>query len=121
MEKLHTSKAFLKMAGDRRHTPHPTPMDPPLAISYKSHPKSLAYFSHLAPLILFLFNKKQSQKERTRGGWHNVPLNTLLTALHIFRDMILIGKKSTIVFSAIDKLVAFMRGFMRGAGGPGPP
>ena len=34
MEKLYTSKTFLKMAGGRIHTPHPTPLDPPLAISY---------------------------------------------------------------------------------------
>ena len=33
-------------------------------------------------------------------------LNTLLTALHLLRDMIIIGKESTIVFSAIDELVA---------------
>ena len=35
-------------------------------------------------------------------------LNTLLTALlpHLFPDMIMIGKESTIAFSAIDKLVA---------------
>ena len=32
-------------------------------------------------------------------------LNTLLRALHLFRDMIIIGKESTIAFSAIDKLV----------------
>ena len=25
MEKLHASKVFLKMAGKRMHTPHPTP------------------------------------------------------------------------------------------------
>ena len=30
-------------------------------------------------------------------------LNTLLTALHLFRDMIIIGKESTIVFSAIER------------------
>ena len=35
-----------------------------------------------------------------------LPLNTLLTALHLFRNMIIIGKESTIAFSAIDKLVA---------------
>ena len=62
MEKLYTSKAFLKMAGGKMHTPHPTPLDPSLAISYRNHQKSLAYFSHLAPLILFFFAKKQSQK-----------------------------------------------------------
>ena len=33
MEKLYSSKAFLKMAGERMHTPYPTPMDPPLAIA----------------------------------------------------------------------------------------
>ena len=43
MEKLFTSKAFLKMTGRRTHTPHPTPLDPPLAISYGNYQKSLAY------------------------------------------------------------------------------
>ena len=62
MEKLYTSKAFLKMAGEKMHTPHPTPLDPHLAISYRNHQKSLAYFSHLALLILFIFTKKPSQK-----------------------------------------------------------
>ena len=96
------------MAGGRRHTPHPTPLDPPLAISYKNHQKSLAYFSHLAPLISFCFTKRQSQEEKTGGGDGTtlLPLNTLLTALHRFRDMIIIKKESTIAFSAIDKLVA---------------
>ena len=55
MEKLYASKAFLKMADGKMHTSHPTPLDPPLAISYRNHQKSLAYFSHLAPLILFFF------------------------------------------------------------------
>ena len=32
------------------------------------------------------------------------PLNTVLTSLHLFRDMIPIRKESSIVFSAIDKL-----------------
>ena len=64
MEKLYTSKTFLKMAGGRTHTPHPTP----LAISYRNHHKSLAYFSHLAPLILFFFTKRQSQKEGVGHG-----------------------------------------------------
>ena len=35
MEKLYTSKTFLIKAGGRRHTPHPAPLDPLLAISYK--------------------------------------------------------------------------------------
>ena len=29
------------------HTPHPTPLDSLLAISYRNHQKNLAYFSHL--------------------------------------------------------------------------
>ena len=67
MEKLYTSKVFLKMASGRMHTPHPTPLNPPLAISYRKNQKSLAYFSHLAPSILFFFAKRHNQK----GGGHN--------------------------------------------------
>ena len=64
MKKLYrpTSKTFLKIAGGRMHTPYPTALDPPLAISYRNHQKSLRYFSPLAPLILFFFLKSQSQK-----------------------------------------------------------
>ena len=51
------------------HTSHPTPLNAPLAISYRNHQKSLAYFSHLAPLVLFFCAKKQSQK---RGGYGTV-------------------------------------------------
>ena len=51
------------------HTPHPTPLDPSLAISYRNHEKSMAYFSYLAQLILFLFAKRQSQK----GGHGPIP------------------------------------------------
>ena len=63
MEKLYTSKTFLKMAGGRMHTPHPTP----LAINYRNHQKSLAYFSQLAPLVLFFFAKRQSEKGGRRS------------------------------------------------------
>ena len=106
MEKLCTSKTFLKMAGGSRavdlggpsvyqgepkfeikHWPlaplgagpgweDAYPSSYPLAISYRSHQKSLAYFSHLVPLILFFFTKRQSQKEG--GAWQNVPLNYAL-------------------------------------------
>ena len=58
MEKLYTSKTFLKMAGGTMHTPHPTS----LAISYRNHQKSLVYFSHLAPLILFFLLKGKVKK-----------------------------------------------------------
>ena len=61
MEKLHTSKAFLRIAGGRMHTPHLTFLYPPLAISYRNHPKSLAYFSHLALLFLFILLKVESK------------------------------------------------------------
>ena len=83
MEKLYrpTSKAFLKMAGERIHTPHPTPLDPPLAISHRNHQKSLAYFSHLAPLILFFFTKRQS-KGRAMAQYTLPPLNTLLLPIN---------------------------------------
>ena len=53
------------------HIPHPTPLDSLLAISYRNRQKNLADFSHLltwAPLVLFFFTKKQSQKG---GAWHN--------------------------------------------------
>ena len=76
MEKLYrpTSKTFLIMADGKMHTPHSTPLDPPLAISYKKHQKSLAFFSQLASLVLFLFTKKQSQNGGGGGGaWHNGP------------------------------------------------
>ena len=105
MKKLYTSKTFSKMAGGRRYTPHSTPLDLPLAISYRNHQISLAYFSHFAPLIVLFVMKKQSL-ERTEGGVAQCPPYTLLTALHLFRDMIIIGKESTIVFRAIDKSVA---------------
>ena len=55
MEKLYTSKTFLKLPGGRLHTPYSIPLDPPLAISYRNHQKSLSHFSHLAPLFLFSF------------------------------------------------------------------
>ena len=62
MEKLYTLKAFLEMAGGRMHAPHPTPLYPPLAISYRNHQKSVAYFSHLVPLILFFLLKSIVKK-----------------------------------------------------------
>ena len=75
----YASKTFLKMAGGRMHVPHSTPLDSPVAISFSNHQENLAYFSHLlAPLVLFFFTKRQSQKG---GPWHNgPPLNTLLRA-----------------------------------------
>ena len=61
MKNLHTSKKIFIMAGGWMHT-SPTPLDPPLAMSYRNHQKSLAYFSHLAPLVLFFFTRRRSEK-----------------------------------------------------------
>ena len=68
MKKLYTSKTFLKMAGGRMHTLHPILLDPPLVISYWNYQKSVAYFIHLAPSVLFFFTKRQSKKEGGGGG-----------------------------------------------------
>ena len=43
---------------------------PPLAISYRNHQKSLAYFSHLAPLILLFLSKG---KVKRWGGMAQCP------------------------------------------------
>ena len=69
MEKLYTSKTFLKMAGGRTPTPHRTSLDPLVAISYGNCQKSSAYFSHLTPLVLFFFTEKQSQKGEGMAQW----------------------------------------------------
>ena len=63
----------------------------------------------LGTIILFFFTKRQSQNGRTRG-MAQCPSpskkNTLLTALHLFRDMVITGEVSTAAFSAIHKLLA---------------
>ena len=79
MEKLHSSKTFLKMVGGRMQTPHPTPLDSPITISYRSLQKNLAYFSHLAPLVLFFLLK--GRVRRGEGNGTKAPsLNKLLRA-----------------------------------------
>ena len=69
MKKLYTSKIFLKMAGGKMHTPYFTPRNPPLTVSNRDHQKSLTYFSYLAPLVLFFFTNRHSQ----RGAWQYLP------------------------------------------------
>ena len=71
------------MAGESMHISHSTPLDSPLAISYRNHLKNLAYFSHLAPLVLFFFTKRPSQKGRGHGTMAS-PLNMLQSA--VFRQ-----------------------------------
>ena len=56
------------MAGRRMHAPHPTPLDPSLAINYINHQESLRSFSHLAPLTLFFLLK--SRVKNGGGGEH---------------------------------------------------
>ena len=64
------------------HTHHFNPLDPLLAISLRNH----TYFSHLAPLILFFFTKRRSQKGG--GAWHNAPQNTLMiTRLEFIKNL----------------------------------
>ena len=87
MEKLYTSYTFLKMAGGKMHTPYPISLYPPPAICYRNHQKSLAYFSHLAPLIL-CFLLKGRVRRGGEGALLNAPsppyLNTLLLGLASF-------------------------------------
>ena len=70
MEKLCTLKTFLKMAGGRMHTPHPTPLDPRLGVSYRTHQNSMVRFSHLVPLVLFFLLKSRVKRGET---WNNAP------------------------------------------------
>ena len=58
--KIVCMKTLLKMAGGKMPTPHPILVDPPLALSCRNHQKSLAYFSHLVPLIFFFFTRRLS-------------------------------------------------------------
>ena len=107
MEKLYwpTSKTFSKMADERMHTPHPTSLDQPLAIRYNNHKKSVAYiFQSLGTINFVPFNQKAESKKGAMAQC--LPLNALLTSLHLFRYIIITGKESSIAFSAIDKLVA---------------
>ena len=86
MKKLYrpTSKTFLKIAGGRIYTAHPTPLDPSLTISYRNHQKNPIYFSHLAPLVLFFYSKRQGQKEGMAQCLPpiNTPLCTMFKVRH---------------------------------------
>ena len=71
MEKLYASKTFLKMAGGRMHIPHPTPLDSPLTISYRTIKRIWHISVTFGTISIVLFTKRQSQKG---GVWHNGPL-----------------------------------------------
>ena len=62
MEKLYLPKTLLKTASEGNAYPYPTPLDPYLVISHKNHQESLAYFSQLAPFVLF-YEKAKSKGE----------------------------------------------------------
>ena len=64
------------MAGGRVHTSHSTPMDPPLAISYRNHQKSLQPLGTIS-FVLFLL-KGRVKKGGGGKAWHDALLNTLL-------------------------------------------
>ena len=66
MEKLCASKTFFEMAGGGMHTLVLPPGSAP-GHSYRNHQKILAYFSHLAPLVFFLFYLKAESKGRGVG------------------------------------------------------
>ena len=66
--KIVLSKTLLEKTGGKdTYTSHPSPLDPPMAISYKNHQKGLAYFSHWHHV--FSFTKRESQK----GGHGTMP------------------------------------------------
>ena len=107
MEKLYISKTFSKMTGGRSIL---LILPPWIAPGHKLQTPSNKYgiFQSLGTINSVIFHKRQSQEGKTEVGDGTMPspLNTLLTALHLFRVIIIIGKESTIAFSAIDKLVA---------------
>ena len=65
MEKLYTTKAFLKTAGGSMHIAYSSPCPPVSARGHKLQQplKELTYFSHLALLLLFFL-----LKGRVKGG-----------------------------------------------------
>ena len=72
MEKLYASKTFSKMAGGRICISLILPLDPPLAINYKNHQKSLAYFQSVGTINFVMFYLKTESIGEDRGGWHHV-------------------------------------------------
>ena len=70
MENLYTSKALLKMASGRMHSPHPIPLYPPLGHKLQKLSKESCIFQSLGTINFVLFTKTQSQKGRI-GPWPN--------------------------------------------------
>ena len=83
---------------------YPASYPPRSATGYKLQKpsKESGIFQSLGTFNFVNFLLKDKVKRREPGGgWHNAPLNTLLTALHLFHDMIIIGKESSLAISAI--------------------
>ena len=66
MEKLYTSKAFLKMAGGRMHTPHPTPGSVP-GRKLQKPSKESGILQSLGTVNFVLFYKKAQSKREDYG------------------------------------------------------
>ena len=64
-------KNIFEMANGRMHSLHPTP----LAISYRNHQKSLAYFSHFIGIVNFVLFYKWAESKVGGGAWHYSPRN----------------------------------------------
>ena len=62
MEKLYTSKTFLKMAGGRMHAPHPTPRSAPGHKQQKPSKESGIFLSFGTIFVLFY------EKSESKGG-----------------------------------------------------
>ena len=113
MKKLYISKSFPKrLVGGGIDTPHPTP-PPRSAPGHKLQKPSKESGTFQSHGTIYFVNFLLKDKFKRRGpgggggggggvrrGWHNALLNTLLTALHLFCDMIITGKESSIAFSA---------------------
>ena len=71
------------MAGERMHTLYPTPLDPPLALATKTVKKS-GIFQSLGTINFVLFYKKTESINKLFYK-NTESMDTLLTALHLFR------------------------------------
>ena len=59
MEKLYTSKAFLKMASKKMHNPYPTPPGSNLGHKLQKPSKESGIFQSLGTINFVLFTKRQ--------------------------------------------------------------
>ena len=70
MKKLHTSKTFIKMAGEKMHILHPTPGSAPSHTLHKLSKKS-GIFQSLGTINFVLFY--QNGRAKRRGGHGTMP------------------------------------------------